>query len=149
MIVVSTVMTHALRYGVACLLVIACEPRAARHREARHATRMDDPVARILDRQTALSLTGGQVTQLIALHEAMRVKERPIQDRMRSLTPASRGERRQWPEVSRESVGTLADMLREIHWRAESSADSLLTDQQRQAAARLAMDQDRAAPGGR
>jgi hypothetical protein len=45
--------------------------------------------------------------------------------------------------VSRESVGTLTDMLREIHWRAESSADSLLTDEQRKTAARLALDQGR------
>jgi hypothetical protein len=140
--VVWTDMTHALRHGgaAALLLLAACEPRSAWHHRGRQPS--DDPVARLLDRQTALALTGGQVTQLIALHETMRAKERPIQERIHSLIPDARGERRRLSEVPRESIGTLVDMLHEIHWRAESSADSLLSDEQRRTAARLAVDQD-------
>jgi hypothetical protein len=118
------------------LVVAACAPRHARRRQV--ANVQGDPVAQILDRQTALSLSGAQVSQLIALHETMRSKERPIRDRMHSLTPDGR---RDISEVSRESLGTLADMLREIHWRTESTADSLLTADQRQVAAKLAVDQ--------
>jgi hypothetical protein len=144
-----TALSRHVSFAFACLLLVGCEPRSMRHHLARRgaATPGEDPVARLLDRQTALVLSGSQVTQLIALHEAMRAKERPIQDRMHSLAPASPRDRHRWPEVSRESVGTLADMLREIHWRAESSADSLLTEQQRQTAARLAVDEDRAGEG--
>jgi hypothetical protein len=134
-------MTHSLRHlrWAACLLLAACAPRGARRH--RQAAALDDPVAQLLDRQTALGLTGPQVTQLIALHEAMRAKERPIRDRMHSLAPESGHQWRDMSEVSRESVGTLADMLREIRWRTESTADSMLTADQRQTAARLAMDQ--------
>lgn len=128
-------MRYSLVAGL--LLLGACAPRWERRRRETAAT--DDPVARLLDRQTALALSGPQVMQLIALHETMRAKERPIVDRMHSLMPGR--DSRDVSEVSRESLGTLADMLSEIHWRTESAADSLLTADQRQTAARLAQDQ--------
>jgi hypothetical protein len=131
-------MTRHFCLAAGLVLLAACAPRQGRRRFEAAA---EDPVARILDRQTALVLTGAQVTQLIALHEAMRAKERPIRDRIHSLAPDGRGSWREMSEVSRESVGTLADMLHEIHWRTENSADSLLTAEQRETAARLAQDQ--------
>jgi hypothetical protein len=86
-----------------------------------------DAAARLLDHQTALQLSSAQVNQLIALHEATRSQERPVLDRLRGLDHKSQ----------RDSAGALIDQLRLMRWREESSADSLLTDDQRRTAARL------------
>ncbi len=117
------------------------------------------PAALLLDHQTELKLTPEQVTKLIALYRADREQARAMLDRAKSLLPAPpaapNGERGQAPEqprghegmgarglprlspAIRDSLMALRETWRETRWRETSAADAVLTDKQRDAAAKI------------
>lgn len=108
---------------------------------------MSDPAARLLDEQSLLQLSGAQVNQLIALHEATRKQTRAVMDQIRAMFPRPQGQNQgqppaQRPRLSqhqRDNLANLMDSLRTIRWRATSAADSVLTTDQRHVAMNLAM----------
>lgn len=117
------------------------------------------PAARLLDHQTELKLSPEQVTKLIALYKTDREQARTLLARAKSFFPgpsaAPNGERSQpsdqprerermgargSPQLSpaiRDSLVALREAWRETRWRATSAADAVLTDKQRDAAAKI------------
>jgi len=106
-----------------------------------------DAAARLLDNQTALQLSGSQVTRLIALHKSAVNAAKPLQQQLMTMFQSTRrdsassgSQRSARPRptpAQRDSAMTIMEQLREQRWRNTSAADSVLTADQRKVAAQL------------
>ena len=115
------------------------DPRHGRHhmRRAGMRHRAHDPVARLLDHQTYLKLSATQVNSLIAIDEKLHADNKPLMERLGGFfhrgesREGNREQRREAPDPARrDSVVTIMTQLRENAWRANATADAVLSAEQ-------------------
>jgi hypothetical protein len=115
--------------------------------------RMHDPVARLLDHQTALHLSPTQVNNIIAIDEKLHNDNKPLMEQLMAMhmNRMHRGgdggdsANRAGPSTAqRDSAMTTMRSIRENVWRATAAADAVLTPEQLNTAGML----HRAGPPG-
>ncbi len=105
--------------------------------------RMHDPVARLLEHQTALHLSVAQVNNIIAIDNKLHADNKPLVERLMAMRSGMRrnGPRAQGgagegggpmgPSVAqRDSVMGIMQSMRENTWRATAAANAVLTADQ-------------------
>jgi hypothetical protein len=123
---------------------------------------MQDPIARLLDHQAVLHLTGAQVNSLIGIDDKLQADNRPIRERMSGWHMTRSGGRRTFwggqkkpdsaqmaanmaaRKVIHDSMTTVMRAIRENNWRAMSAAYAVLNADQINTAAQF---ESRGGPG--
>ncbi len=111
---------------------------------------MHDPVARLLEHQTALHLSVAQVNNIIAIDNKLHADNKPLVERlmamrstMRRNRPHGQGEAgagggSTGPSAAqRDSVMSVMQTVRENVWRATAAANAVLTPDQLNTAGNL------------
>ena len=122
-------------------------------RRGRH--RMHDPVASLLDHQTALHLSAAQVNSIISIDNKLHADNKPLVERLMAMRQGMRRNRSQQQgggaggpvgpsSAQRDSAMTIMRTIRENVWRATATANAVLTPEQLNTAGNL----DRAAHRG-
>lgn len=105
--------------------------------------RMHDPVARLLEHQTALHLSVAQVNNIIAIDNKLHADNKPLVERLVAMRSTMRrnGPRAQEgagassgptkpSAAQRDSVMAIMQTVRENVWRATAAANAVLTPDQ-------------------
>jgi hypothetical protein len=105
--------------------------------------RMHDPVARLLEHQTALHLSVAQVNNIIAIDNKLHADNKPLVERLTAMRSTMRrnGPRAQEgagagagptrpSAAQRDSVMSIMQTVRENMWRATAAANAVLTPDQ-------------------
>jgi hypothetical protein len=128
------------------------------HRPRMHRG-MQDPIARLLEHQTLLHLSPGQVNNIISIDDKLHNDNKPLVAQLMAMRSGTRGMHRGWrgrgagadtsraagpSSARRDSVMTVMRTIRENVWRATAAADAVLSPEQLNTAGNL----DRAAHPG-
>jgi hypothetical protein len=111
--------------------------------------RMQDPVARLLDHQTALHLSAAQVNSIITIDNKLRADNKPLVQQLMAMREGMRRNRSQQQggnaggaparpsSAQRDSAMTIMRTIRENTWRATAAANAVLTPDQLNTAGNL------------
>ena len=105
--------------------------------------RMHDPVARLLEHQTALHLSVAQVNNIIAIDNKLHADNKPLVERLMAMRSTMRRNAPRAQEgagagggptgpsaAQRDSVMSVMQTVRENVWRATAAANAVLTPDQ-------------------
>jgi hypothetical protein len=105
--------------------------------------RMQDPVARLLDHQTALHLSVAQVNNIIGIDNKLHADNKPLVERLMAMRAGMRREAGAsgaptGPSAAqRDSAMSIMRSIRENAWRATAAANAVLTPDQLNTAGNL------------
>jgi len=112
--------------------------------------RMHDPVAGLLEHQTALHLSVAQVNNIIAINNKLHADNKPLVERLMAMRSGTRrgGPRQEGgagagvgptgpSAAQRDSAMSIMQTLRENTWRATAAANAVLTADQLNTAGNL------------